>query len=79
MSSRRHSGMTVVERRAQFPVTGRGVHMIPLHGGRLEMVIVLRHQFVWRRMGLQSTRAAVEGHVVVHVDHGVVIDVRHMH
>ena len=53
--------------------------MIPLHRGRLEVMIALRHHFMRRGTYAQSTRTAVEGHVIIHVNHGVVVYVGHVH
>ena len=53
--------------------------MIPLHRGRLEVMIVLRHHFMRRGTCTQSTRTAIEGHVIIHVNHSVVVYVRHVH
>jgi hypothetical protein len=53
--------------------------VIPLHRGRLEVMIVLRHHFMRRGACAQSTRTAIEGHVIIHVNHSVVVYVRHVH
>ena len=77
--SRRDTGMSVVERRAQLRVTTREVLVVPLHRGRLEVMIVFSHHFMRRGTCTQSTGSAVEGHVIIHVNHSVVVYVRHVH
>ena len=53
--------------------------MVSLHGSGLEVMVMLRRQLMRRRARSQATGPAVEGDVVVHVDYGAVVYVRHMH
>ena len=46
--SRGDTGMSVVERRSQLRVTSGAVLVIPLHRGRLEVMIVFGHHFMRR-------------------------------
>ena len=77
--SRRHAGMSMVERRTQLSVARRGIHMVSLHGSGLEVMVMLRRHLMRRRARSQTTGPAVEGDVVVHVDYCAVVYVRHMH
>src|SRR4029077_13747149 len=80
-SSRRHSRTPVVERRTHLRIPLGHVHVVTLHGRRLEVMVALGQHLIVRRARAQATGATVEGHVVaeVVVDHGAVIDVCHVY
>ena len=76
--SRRNSGTTVVERRAQLSVASGAGLMLSLHRRRFKVMVMLSSELVRGRSRMQTAGTAVEAHVVVVVDNGVVVDVGDM-